>query len=197
MMSDDRHYWIGKANRRQQVCSDRGMPLHRLEFGSRELAWLVQDVLRDGKLAHVVQQCCGFDRFQLSVVINAQSLCELHRVHLNSSNVPVSDLIFGINGHCERFNGREVQIVNLGDVLLCIGQAGKRGFVGKVSDYQQWKDDADCVDVDRTSVRDEERRDRHSPKVVETQPREVVPPELDNAQIFLKAESKRDQPTVD
>src|SRR5262245_20749847 len=74
MMSDDRYDWIWEANRRQQVCSDRGMPLHRLEFGSCELAWLVQDVLRNREFAHVVEQCCGFDRFQLSVVVDTQSL---------------------------------------------------------------------------------------------------------------------------
>ena len=64
MVTDDRHHRIREIDRGKNLRADRGMELHLLELGRRELAGLVQDVLRHGDLPGVVQQRRGLDRLQ-------------------------------------------------------------------------------------------------------------------------------------
>ena len=94
------------------------MELHLLELGRRELAGLVEDVLRDGDLAGVVQQRGGFDRLERRLVGDAELARERHGGDLDAADVAVRDFVLGIDGRGERFDGRQIQAVERGDVAL-------------------------------------------------------------------------------
>ncbi|OFW40380.1 MAG: hypothetical protein A3F70_00060 [Acidobacteria bacterium RIFCSPLOWO2_12_FULL_67_14] len=113
MVSHDRYNRVWKLDGREKVRSDRGVALHLVKFGWREFPWLVEDVLWYGQFSHVMQEsgCC--DRFDLRVVSNTKTLCKFECVHLHTSDVTMSDLVFRIDSHRQCFDGRKVQLVHL------------------------------------------------------------------------------------
>ena len=99
------------------------MPFHRLEFCGRELSWFIQDVLRDCKFPHVVQQGSGLDRLKLRRLRHSKSLSQFDSVDLDTPDVAVGNLILGINRHCQSLDRRQVQIVDLGDVSVGVSES--------------------------------------------------------------------------
>ena len=75
------------------------MRLHDLELIGGELSWFVQDELRNCQLAHVMEQSRCLDRFQLPFVRNAQSFRKFDCKLLDAANVPMRNLVFGVNRH--------------------------------------------------------------------------------------------------
>jgi hypothetical protein len=84
---------------------------HLVEFCGRQFAWFIENVFRYRELTHVVKQGGRFNGAKLVVVRYAEALCQLHRVHLYTPNVSVSDLILRIDSHRQRFDRRHVQLV--------------------------------------------------------------------------------------
>src|SRR5688572_23514726 len=111
MVSNDGNDRVRKVYRRQNVSSHAGMKFHFLEFSSCEWARLIQDVLRNGKLSHVMQQCGGLDRPYQRVVCYADFFGKGNSVSLNSSDVTMSYLVFGIYRHRKRFDGGHVESI--------------------------------------------------------------------------------------
>ena len=58
-------------------------------------------MLRDSELTHVMKQGRGLDGLELRGLGDAKSLRELDRVDLNTPDVPVSDLVFGVDRHSQ------------------------------------------------------------------------------------------------
>ena len=68
VVADDRHHRIREVDRGENLGADRGVELHLLELGRRELARFVQDVLGHRNLAGVVEQRRRFDCLQQGFV---------------------------------------------------------------------------------------------------------------------------------
>ena len=147
VVSDDRYDRIRKGDCGQDVRSDARMQLHLLELCRRQLPRLVEYVLRHCELAHIVQQRRGLDRFDLSLICHANELGQTHCVVLNASDVAVRDLIFGVDGHGQRFDRREVQTVQLRQVPTRIVNAAHRGSKRKVRYDQDGNNDPKSADV--------------------------------------------------
>ena len=64
-------------------------------------------------LSSSVKKRCGLDSFQLPLVFYAEQLRQFDRVHLNPANVAMCDLVFCIDGHRERFDGRKIEVAEL------------------------------------------------------------------------------------
>ena len=73
MVADDRHDRIREVDFGKNFCAHARMRLHAFELGRRELARLVENVLRHGELADIVQQCGGLDRADLLLVVNTHA----------------------------------------------------------------------------------------------------------------------------
>ena len=58
-------------------------------------------MLRNGKLTHVMEQGRRLDGLELRGLGDAKSLREFDRIHLNTPDVPVSDLVFGVDRHSQ------------------------------------------------------------------------------------------------
>ena len=94
----------GEADHRQNVGADRRMALHDFVLGGREPAGLVENVLGNGQLSHVVQERGGLDRLNFTFVLDAQRAREMNGAVLHAPRVVVRDFIFGVDGVCERLN---------------------------------------------------------------------------------------------
>ena len=120
MMSNNRNYWIRKSNGREEVGSQIGMLFHATKFSVGQTPRLVQNVLGDTQLTHIVQQRCGFDRFDLPVVIYPDAFCKFDSVSLNATDVTVGNLILRIDGHRKRFDGGKIEFVQLSYMFICV-----------------------------------------------------------------------------
>ena len=123
MRANDRHHRIREVDRRQDVGADIDVQLHRLEFGRRQLAGLVEDALGHGQLAGVMQQRRGLDRLQRLLVEPAERLGQAHRVMLHAMNVAAGDAVLRFDRGRERADRREIQAVDGRDVLLGVFDA--------------------------------------------------------------------------
>ncbi len=99
MMSDDRNHGIRKRNGRENVSSNTCVEFHFLEFSRRQGAWFVQNVLWNRKLTHVMQKSGCFHCSNQFVVTHPHSFCQGNRVGLNTTDVPVGNLVLGIDRH--------------------------------------------------------------------------------------------------
>src|SRR6266511_4561932 len=97
VMPHDWNDWIREFDRGKNIRPDTRMKLHLLELGWSERARLVQNVLGDRKLAHIVEQCRGFDRADLRVICDPHRLRQSNGVPLNPPNVTVRDLVLRVD----------------------------------------------------------------------------------------------------
>ena len=51
-------------------------------------------------------------------ICNADALGEVYGVPLDAPDMAMSNLIFGVNSHCQRFNRRKIQRVQLINVAI-------------------------------------------------------------------------------
>ena len=152
VMADDRHDRIREVDRRKNLGADRRMELHLLEFGRRELAGLVQDVLGDGDLAGIVQQRRRFDRLEQRFVGDLEFARERHRGDLDAADVAVRDFVLGIDGGCERLDGRQIEAVERGDMPLGVFRAPERRLQGEVEDDQHRRDEQERRQAGRSAA---------------------------------------------
>ena len=64
MVANDWNHRIREFDRGKDIRSDTRMEFHFFKLRVRKLTRLVEDVLRNRQLSHVVEQSSGFDRFQ-------------------------------------------------------------------------------------------------------------------------------------
>jgi hypothetical protein len=112
MMAHDGHDGIGKLIEREQICADVSVPSSSFRIQPRQFARLVQDVFG---IASFPMSCrrAALRCSQAVVHRLLQLRGKLRCVDLNSTDVAVRDLIFRIDGHRERFDRREVQLVDM------------------------------------------------------------------------------------
>src|SRR5438874_8783525 len=103
-MPHDRDYWIWKTDRGENVRSDTCVHLHLFEFRRCEWTGLVEYVLWDGELSHVMEQRCRFDRADLFSVSHTNGSLQTDRVSLKTSNMAMGNLILIVYCHCQRFD---------------------------------------------------------------------------------------------
>ena len=106
MAPDDWNYRVRKVNRSENVRTDGHVEFHFLEFRGRELSWFVQDVFGNRQLSRVMKESGRFDCFNQIRVRDAKVACQANRERLDTPNMTVGDLIFRVDRHCERFDGR-------------------------------------------------------------------------------------------
>src|SRR5262245_28629355 len=111
MVSNNRYHWVRKVNRRKNIGSHACVELHFLEFSWRQFARLIQYVLRDGEFSHVVEKSGSFNSLDEPLISYADLAGQPSCVELDTSDMTMCDLIFGINGHCEGFDCREIELV--------------------------------------------------------------------------------------
>jgi hypothetical protein len=105
--------------------------------GSGQLAGFVEDVLRHGKLAGVVQQRRRLDRLDLLFRIDAERVSETNRVGLHPPNVTVGHIVFGVDRHGESFDRGEVEPIEIAEMALRIFEPAKRRTQRQVEHRQQ------------------------------------------------------------
>src|SRR5262249_43326090 len=68
MVSDDGNDRIGEVHSLQNLRTYDRVDFHLLELGGGELARLIQDVVWNRDLAHIMEQRAGFERFNLKLI---------------------------------------------------------------------------------------------------------------------------------
>ena len=132
----------GNADHRQDVGADGRMPLHDVVLGGRQPPGLVQNVLGNRQFPHVVQERGGFDGLNLAFVLDAQRARKVDRAVLHAPRVIVRDFIFGIDGVRERFDGSDIDAIDLGQVVDLISGAAHCMPKRHVQNHRQ-RDDED------------------------------------------------------
>ena len=120
-MADDRDHGIGKFDLGQDFRAYRRVGFHALELCRRESTGLVQDVLGHGQLSDVVQQRRGFDGAELGPVFETEPRRQFDRPALDTADVAVGHGILGVDRVRESFDRREVQTIDLGQMVQLIG----------------------------------------------------------------------------
>ena len=121
VMADDRDHRVREIHALHDLRAHDRVHLHLVELGGRELAGLVEDVIGDGDLAHVVQQRARLERFYLRLA-QPEMAGQPARVNLHAVDVIVSDIVFGIDGRGERFDRSQVQAADaLGGLRALVG----------------------------------------------------------------------------
>ena len=69
MVPNDRNDRIWKFDRRQDVSADAGVQFHFVELKYCEASWLIEYVLRNRQLSHVVKQSRSFERLNLFFLV--------------------------------------------------------------------------------------------------------------------------------
>ncbi len=133
----DRHDGVGEVDRRQDVGADVDVQLHLLELGRRQLARLVEDVLRHRQFSGVVQQRGGVDGLEGVGVVDAEGAGETDGEALDAADVIVGDAVLGLDGGGQGFDGRQVEPVHPLDVQLRIAQPTKNRTERHVEDDDQ------------------------------------------------------------
>src|SRR5215471_7632963 len=152
MVPDDWHDRIGKRNRRQDVGTHARMQLHLFEFGGGEFAGLVENVLRNGEFSHVMQQSCGFERFDLIRICEPDVASEADGARLDASDMTVSNLILSVDGHRECFYRRQVQGIEFCQMAVGVFDTSHGSAECHVDDQQERDDHADECYVDISIV---------------------------------------------
>ena len=111
MVSDDRNHRIWEVDCRENVGANPGVKLHLLKLSRRKLPGLVQDVLGDGELSHVMEKRRCLNRLKKLVVRYADVFGESDGIDLNAADMPMGDLIFGVDCHRQCLDGRQVKAV--------------------------------------------------------------------------------------
>ena len=111
VMSDNWGYEVLEVDARHEISADARVHLHPFELGGCQLARLVQDVLWNTNLPDVVQQSSSFDRLDERLIFDAKVASQADRVSLDSADVSVSDLVFRVDSHRKRLDGRDVKLI--------------------------------------------------------------------------------------
>ena len=134
VMADDRHHRIGEVDGAEDLGADRRVQLHLLEFGRRELARLVEDVLGHGNLSRVVQQRAGFDGLERVLVGHADFTCEADRGKLHAPDMAVRHFVLGVDGRRQGLDRRQIHAVEFLDVALGVLEPPERRAHRQVRD---------------------------------------------------------------
>ena len=185
VMPHDRDHGIGKVDRGENLRADRRVQLHLLEFGGRQLARLVEDVLGHRDLPGVVQQRSGFDRFERLLVGDADFARQSHRGGLHASDVAVRHLVLGIDRGRQRLDGREIHPIEFLDVSLRVLQPAERRSHRQIRNQQQRQDERDDAEVHLPERHDEEKGDRRACGIRRRQWHEVLAPHAKRAAAAL------------
>lgn len=86
------------------------MALHGLELGLGQAAGLVENVLGDGYLARVVQQCRGLKAAQRILVSDPELARQGQRAVLHAPHMPRRHVVARVNGRRQRVHGRDEDI---------------------------------------------------------------------------------------
>jgi hypothetical protein len=96
------------------------MDFHFGEFRLREFAWLIENVFWDRELSDIMQQRPSEQRLQLRFS-KPKEFSHLCRVDLGSTHVPMSRLIFSVDGYSQRLNSIHVNVGHFLYVLATYG----------------------------------------------------------------------------
>src|SRR5439155_347021 len=176
----DRHDRIRKIDQRQDVGANVDVKLHLLEFRIGQLARLVQDVLGYRELAGIVQQRRRLDRFDRFRIIDAKRIRQRDGVRLYSSNVAVRDVVFGIYSHRQRFDGGEIEPIQIDKVPLSIFETSERCAQREVEHGNQREDHDRGCETHLLDEQDEAECGRCRREVSDRQPHEMSRPEVDD-----------------
>ena len=117
MMANNRHNRIVKVYPAKNLRADDRMHLHLLEFRSGQFPGFVQDVIRHGDLADIMQQRARAERFDLSLV-TAHQTRDACRINLHAQHMLVRDFVFGVNRNGECFDRFAVSFLEKLDPLM-------------------------------------------------------------------------------
>src|SRR4026208_457995 len=87
-----------------------------------------------------MKKCGSLDSLDQPFISDSNLLCPSRRLRLNSSYMAVRHLILCVDRHRQRFNGRQIQGVELFNVLVCIFDALHRCLESEVQDQKKWDD---------------------------------------------------------
>ena len=152
VMANDRHDRVREFDFGKNLRPHLRVRLDSRKFRVGEFARLVQDVFGHGELADVVQQRACFDRAQLLAVLDADACGERDGPALDATDMSMRDLVLRVDCVGERLDGREVQPVDLRQVIELIGNT------------------AGCVPVGEMQDERDEERHRHHHEAVGAQP---------------------------
>lgn len=209
VVADNRRDGVREINLREDARADGRVQLHALVFGRGQLAGLVQDELWNRELPHVVKKRSRLDRLHQRLVGDAQPFGKGHGVGLHPADVAVGDLILRVDGHRQRLDGRQVEPVQLPEVLVRVLHAGCRRAEGQVRDEQQRPDHGKSREVFGTFEEPEVlhvphgKLDRqHQPQGrrrhrVQSRPQEVAAPQAVRRRTRVERHGKSGEPAVD
>ncbi len=116
MVSDHRHNRIREADSLQYLRAYDGVHLHLVEFGGRQSAGFVENIVGHRELAYVVHQSARPQRLDFGLG-QTEEASQPSGVNLDPPDVLVRNLVFRVNGYRQRFYRSEVKIGHLLGVL--------------------------------------------------------------------------------
>ena len=178
MAPHDWNHRIRKLDERQDVGAHVHVQLHLLEFRLGQLARLVQDVLGNRELAGIVQQRGGFYRLDVLIVTDAKRPRQSDRVRLDAPHVIVRHVVFGVDGHRERFHGREIEPIEIAEVPPGVLEAAERRPKRLMADGDERHDNDDRREADLLAQKDDTKGQRPRGEVANGEPEEMLTPDL-------------------
>ena len=108
----------------------------------------------------------------------------------------VRHVIFGIDGHRQRLDGREVQPIEIAEVTLRILDASERRLKRQIEHGQQRHDDDDRDEAEQLAEEHDAERHRAGGEVPDGQPQEVLAPDPEHGTFRLEAYRDGGKPRV-
>ncbi len=143
-------------------------------------AGLVQDVLGDGQLAHVVQQRRRPDRLKLALVLDDHRARQPQRLVLHPSRVVVRHLVFGIDGVRQRFDGADVHAVDVAQMADLILDPPDRVPESHVKNHRKREDEDQNVQRSEARQHHQQHRGEHPAEIGNPHARQVLAPDGEN-----------------
>ena len=150
MVFDDGYDGKRKVYARKNLSADPRMHFCLFELSRRQRARLVQNMIRHGELANVMQQGSRVERGQFEFG-KIEQLTETGGVNLHAAHVKMRGLIFGVDGGGQRFYNRQMQAANFFIFASPRANPSEMELVGPESrrDQGQSKQAHDCTPLEK------------------------------------------------
>ncbi len=108
----------------------------------------------------------------------------------------VRNLVLRVDGHRERFDCRQMESVHFAEMFVAVFDAPHRGLEVQIRNDEQWHDDQESAWGHVAQVGHDEGGNRCAAEVVDRQPPELRPPDMQGQLVGFEPDNYRDQPAV-
>jgi hypothetical protein len=167
------------------------MDLHFLELFRSQLSRLGNDIFRDRQLADIVQQRRGFKGLLLAGA-EMQLFADFGGIDLHAPQVIVGGVVLSVDGQGQRFDGAQMQVRHLQDVLLLFFETAQVQVVGAVHQVENGQQEQGDLPTRAQAEGMHESRQRRAYQVLRRRPYKAFPPNAPQALTLGEGYNSRD-----